>query len=137
MGSVLRFLISGWAQRLDPSGTFPAGTLVVNTAGCLAVGLLAGLAEARSGVPMQKPKIPVVSNVDARVHDDPEEIRQFLIHARELGEHWQKEQDMRTALTDSGGRLSRRPGVLRQRPQGRRSCSGVDVTAPPMLNTRH
>jgi [acyl-carrier-protein] S-malonyltransferase len=37
------------------------------------------LAEALARVPMHKPKIPVVSNVDARPHDDPEEIRQLLI----------------------------------------------------------
>lgn len=37
------------------------------------------LAEALADVPMRKPKIPVVSNVDARPHDDPEEIRQLLI----------------------------------------------------------
>ena len=37
------------------------------------------LAEALGSVPMQKPRIPVVSNVDARPHDDPEEIRQLLI----------------------------------------------------------
>ncbi|MHB8969318.1 MAG: ACP S-malonyltransferase [Pirellulaceae bacterium] len=30
-------------------------------------------------VPMRPPRIPVVSNVDARTHDDPEEIRQLLI----------------------------------------------------------
>ena len=28
---------------------------------------------------MQQPRIPVVSNVDARPHDDPEEIRQLLV----------------------------------------------------------
>ena len=37
------------------------------------------LAEALAGVPMHKPKIPVVSNVDACPHDDPEQIRQLLI----------------------------------------------------------
>jgi len=37
------------------------------------------LAEALADVPMQKPKIPVISNVDAQTHDDPEEIRQLLI----------------------------------------------------------
>ena len=37
------------------------------------------LAEALRGVPMNKPKIPVVSNVDARPHDRPEEIRRLLI----------------------------------------------------------
>jgi len=37
------------------------------------------LAEALAGVAMQKPKIPVISNVDARPHDDPEEIRRLLV----------------------------------------------------------
>ena len=37
------------------------------------------LAEALADVPMHRPRIPVVSNVDARPHDDPEEIRQLLV----------------------------------------------------------
>ncbi|NLE37849.1 MAG: ACP S-malonyltransferase [Pirellulaceae bacterium] len=37
------------------------------------------LAEALADVKMRKPRIPVVSNVDARPHDDREEIRQLLI----------------------------------------------------------
>lgn len=37
------------------------------------------LAAALARVPMSKPKIPVVSNVDGLPHDDPEEIRQLLI----------------------------------------------------------
>ncbi len=37
------------------------------------------LADALADVPMQSPKIPVVSNVDAQPHQDPEEIRQLLI----------------------------------------------------------
>lgn len=37
------------------------------------------LLEALADVPMQRPRIPVVSNVDARPHDDPEEIRQLLV----------------------------------------------------------
>jgi [acyl-carrier-protein] S-malonyltransferase len=36
-------------------------------------------AEALAKVPMQKPRIPVISNVDALPHDDPEEIRQILV----------------------------------------------------------
>ncbi len=36
-------------------------------------------AEALAQVPMRKPRIPVVSNVDAVAHDDPEEIRQILV----------------------------------------------------------
>ncbi|MHB1033803.1 MAG: ACP S-malonyltransferase [Pirellulales bacterium] len=37
------------------------------------------LAEALADVRIQKPKIPVISNVDALPHDDPGEIRQLLI----------------------------------------------------------
>jgi len=37
------------------------------------------LAEVLARVPMHRPKIPVISNVDARPHDDPEEIRQLLV----------------------------------------------------------
>ena len=37
------------------------------------------LAEALARVPMHRPKMPVVSNVDAQPHDDPEEIRHLLI----------------------------------------------------------
>ena len=37
------------------------------------------LTEALADVGMRKPKIPVISNVDAKSHDDPEEIRQLLI----------------------------------------------------------
>lgn len=37
------------------------------------------LAAALAEVPLQSPRIPVVSNVDARPHTDPEEIRQVLV----------------------------------------------------------
>ena len=37
------------------------------------------LAEALNGVTLQKPHIPVISNVDAKPHDDPDEIRSLLI----------------------------------------------------------
>jgi [acyl-carrier-protein] S-malonyltransferase len=37
------------------------------------------LAEALDGVVLQKPNIPVISNVDAKPHDDPDEIRSLLI----------------------------------------------------------
>ncbi len=37
------------------------------------------LAEALEGVAMQRPNIPVVSNVDAKPHEDPDEIRRLLI----------------------------------------------------------
>jgi [acyl-carrier-protein] S-malonyltransferase len=37
------------------------------------------LAEALADVPLRKPRIPVISNVDALAHDDPEQIRDLLI----------------------------------------------------------
>jgi [acyl-carrier-protein] S-malonyltransferase len=37
------------------------------------------LRTALADVPLQKPRIPVISNVDARPHDDPNEIRELLI----------------------------------------------------------
>lgn len=45
LGSVARYYVSGWATELIHGARFPGGTLVVNIAGCLLVGLLAGLAE--------------------------------------------------------------------------------------------
>jgi len=36
-------------------------------------------AEALANVPMHKPRIPVISNVDALPHDDPKTIRQILV----------------------------------------------------------
>lgn len=39
----------------------------------------ARLAEALAGVPLKKPEIPVVSNVDAQPHDDPDVIRDLLV----------------------------------------------------------
>lgn len=47
IGSALRFVVSGWAQRVASTGGFPYGTLVVNVLGCLLIGLLGGLAEYR------------------------------------------------------------------------------------------
>lgn len=47
LGSVGRYLVAGWVHRAIPFATFPVGTLVVNVTGCLAIGLVAGLVEAR------------------------------------------------------------------------------------------
>jgi CrcB protein len=38
-GSVLRYAVQGWFQRLS-NGSFPVGTLAVNVIGCLIVGFL-------------------------------------------------------------------------------------------------
>lgn len=48
LGSVGRFVISGFFNRLSPALAFPIGTLAVNILGCLLIGLLHGLAESRN-----------------------------------------------------------------------------------------
>jgi len=47
IGSILRYWLSGVAQYAAPRAAFPIGTLIVNVSGCLALGLLVELAEAR------------------------------------------------------------------------------------------
>jgi fluoride exporter len=47
VGSVLRYLISGWVQDWTGRDDFPVGTLAVNVVGCLFIGLLSQLAESR------------------------------------------------------------------------------------------
>jgi CrcB protein len=47
VGSVLRYWLSGLTQNAVPTTAFPIGTLVVNVVGCLAIGVLSELVEAR------------------------------------------------------------------------------------------
>lgn len=47
IGAIGRYLLGGWVHRLLPAAHFPWGTLAVNVAGCLLIGLLAGLADVR------------------------------------------------------------------------------------------
>jgi [acyl-carrier-protein] S-malonyltransferase len=88
------------------------------------------LAEALEGVVMQKPNIPVVSNVDARPHEDPEEIRGLLIKQVLHQVRWE---DSMRYLLDEGfdqfyevgpGRVLR--GLLR-RIERKVSCQNVEV----------
>lgn len=88
------------------------------------------LAEALADVPMRKPRIPVISNVDARPHEDPEEIRQLLVEQILQPVLW--EQSMRYLLQDGfdqfyevgPGRVLR--GLLR-RIDRKVACQNVDV----------
>lgn len=51
LGSMLRYWLGGLAQhRLDATG-FPVGTLLVNVAGCLLIGVLSGAVDARHAFP--------------------------------------------------------------------------------------
>jgi fluoride exporter len=47
IGSVLRYLASGYVQQSMKSIDFPYGTLAVNVIGCFVIGFLAQLAEER------------------------------------------------------------------------------------------
>ena len=47
VGSVARYWLSGFVQDRT-AGTFPAGTLAVNIAGCFLIGVLSELADARA-----------------------------------------------------------------------------------------
>ncbi len=51
LGSLLRYLLAGWGQSLT-SGPFPLGTLIVNTVGCFAIGVLNLLLAERVPMPM-------------------------------------------------------------------------------------
>ncbi len=51
IGSILRYLVSGWTQRTFGESGFPIGTIAVNLIGCLIIGLLAGLTETRAILP--------------------------------------------------------------------------------------
>jgi len=88
------------------------------------------LAEAIAGVPMSKPKIPVISNVDAQPHDNPEEIRGLLVRQVLQPVRW--EDSMRYLLQEGfdqyyevgPGRVLR--GLLR-RISRKTPCQCVDV----------
>ncbi|HTF93817.1 MAG TPA: CrcB family protein, partial [Verrucomicrobiae bacterium] len=48
IGGVLRYGLSTWVYKALDNPWFPYGTLTVNAAGCLVIGFLSGLAEARA-----------------------------------------------------------------------------------------
>jgi len=48
LGTILRYAVGGWVHDLLDNTSFPYGTLAVNAAGCLLIGLLSGIAESRS-----------------------------------------------------------------------------------------
>lgn len=50
IGAILRYGLGGWVHQ-HYEGRFPLGTLLVNTAGCLALGFLFTLAEDRGIMP--------------------------------------------------------------------------------------
>lgn len=86
------------------------------------------LTAALSEVPMKKPRIPVVSNVDATPHDDPEEIRALLVQQLVSPVRW--EDSVRYLLAQGYGQFYEvGPGrVLRgllKRIDRKTPCEGV------------
>jgi [acyl-carrier-protein] S-malonyltransferase len=87
-------------------------------------------AAALADVPMQKPRLPVISNVDALPHDDPEVIRQILV--RQILQPVRWEDSMRYLVAEGfdqfyevgPGRVLR--GLLRRIDRSV-SCQSVDV----------
>lgn len=47
LGALARYGMSGLVHSLFRQSTFPVGTLAVNLAGCLLIGIMSGLAESR------------------------------------------------------------------------------------------
>jgi len=50
IGAVMRYLVSGFVQDLSKSIDFPFGTLAVNMAGCLFIGMLSQLIDLQAGI---------------------------------------------------------------------------------------
>lgn len=47
IGSILRYVLSGYVQGMSNSIAFPYGTIAVNLAGCLIIGFLSQIAESQ------------------------------------------------------------------------------------------
>ncbi|HTN77723.1 MAG TPA: ACP S-malonyltransferase [Pirellulaceae bacterium] len=86
------------------------------------------LAAALANVPLKKPQRPVVSNVDAQPHDDPEEIRDLLIRQVvspvkwEDSQRWLLSQGYSTFYEVGPGRVLR---GLMKRTDRKAVCEGV------------
>ncbi len=91
---------------------------------------VAKLTDALQGVTLAKPRIPVVSNVDAQPHDDPEEIRRLLIQQVVSPVRWEAsiryllEQGVDMFYEVGPGRVLR--GLLK-RIHRKAACDGVEI----------
>lgn len=50
IGSILRYLVSGYVQNFSQSISFPYGTLSVNIIGCLLMGMISQLVDMQMGI---------------------------------------------------------------------------------------
>ncbi len=65
IGAILRYLVYEGTKLLFPSAQFPIGTLLVNLAGCFAIGLLGYLAETSPAFPPQLRALAIVGMLGA------------------------------------------------------------------------
>jgi len=120
------------AEMAQPAGAMKAMPLAV--AGAFHTHIMQPaeekLAAALAEVPMQPPRIPVVANIDAQPHDEPEVIRDLLMKQVMAPVRWE---DSMRYLLDQGfdqfyevgpGRVLR--GLLR-RIDRKASCQSLDV----------
>jgi [acyl-carrier-protein] S-malonyltransferase len=118
------------AEMAEGAGAMKAVPLAV--AGAFHTSIMqpavARLEAALAGVPLKSPRIPVISNVDAAAHDDPEEIRRLL--AKQVVSPVRWEDSMRALLAQGydkfyevgPGRVLR--GILK-RIDRKAACEGV------------
>jgi [acyl-carrier-protein] S-malonyltransferase len=68
------------AELIEQAGGSPRALAVAGAFHTPLMGSACGqLQEVLQSVKMQSPRIPVVSNVDGKIHDDPDDLRQILI----------------------------------------------------------
>ena len=120
------------AELARPAGAMKAVPLAV--AGAFHTPLMQPavekLAEALGAVTVQTPKIPIISNVDAKPHTDPNEIRQILL--KQILQPVQWEASMKALLEDGydqffeigPGRVLR--GLLKRIDRNAK-CQGIDL----------
>ena len=120
------------AEMAPAAGAMKAIPLAV--AGAFHTSIMAPAAErlsaALTSVKLKKPRIPVISNVDAKPHDDPEEIRKLLLTQLTAPVRW--EESMRWLMAQNfelyyevgPGRVLR--GLLK-RIDRKVNCEGVEV----------
>lgn len=120
------------AERVNAQST--ARAIPLSVAGAFHTPLMQSavdqLAAALRDVPLSRPRIPVVSNVDGRPHEDPAEIRDLLIRQVVAPVRWE---DSMKYLLDQGCDLFYEVGpgrVLRgllKRIHRKTACEGVEV----------
>jgi [acyl-carrier-protein] S-malonyltransferase len=108
-GNVVASGSSTACERLREAATF-AGAMkcvTLGVAGAFHTTLMqpavAKLAAALEQTPIRPPRIPVVSNVDAKPHTDPEEIRRLLARQVVGVVEWQGSMERLLAAAESGG----------------------------------